>query len=275
MFSRLDEGGALGIHEGKLSLGAYMNKRIFLGLMGSLITSTTTVALAQADAPQPAALPPQGPPAYTPAAPATYPPPPPPMVMTVPAPDPGRHLHDGFYLRTSLGLGPGKATENISTDQFKWSGTGIMIDVMIGGSPAPGFVLGGALVLHEISNPTLTMNGQSYSASGLAGTDVSLDLTTFGLFTAIYPVPTSGFNLHALVGYSEFSLNVGGNTTNVGNPSGPSFMGGLGYDFWISDNWSIGPDFRITYCKGKTDVNGVTNDISMLIPTLSFTATYH
>jgi hypothetical protein len=204
------------------------------------------------------------------------------MVMMPPekAPDPGRHLHDGFYLRTSLGLGPGKATENMGPDQYKWSGTGIMLDVMIGGSPVPGFVLGGALVLHEIANPSLTYNGQSLGTLGGAGTDVSLDLTTFGLFAAIYPIPTSGFNLHALVGYSEFSLSIGGSSTSVGNPSGVSFMGGLGYDFWISDNWSIGPDFRIAYCKGKADITTIdgvreTDEISMLIPTLSFTATYH
>ena len=137
---------------------------------------------------------------------------------------------------------------------------------------SPWIVLGGAFVFHEISNPTLKQGGQSFDTTAL---DLSLNVATLGLFTAIYPVPTSGFNLHALLGYSEISVSIGGNTTNVGNPTGVSFMGGLGYDFWISDNWSIGPDFRIAYCKAKYASNGETNDMSMFIPTLSFTATYH
>ncbi len=250
--------------------------------MGGLVVSITTAALAQPEAPPPAEAPPPGaaapqtaPPAYTPPPPPAYPPPPPPTVMLMPpkAPDPGRHLHDGFYLRTSLGLGPGKATENITGEpQYIWSGTALMFDVMIGGSPVPGFVLGGAFVYHGISNPTVKRNGSGLSEDT---SDVSLNLATFGLFTAIYPIPTRGFNLHALLGYSQVSVSIGGNTIDRGNPSGPSFMGGVGYDFWISDNWSIGPDFRIAYCKAKYDSNGTSDEISMLIPTLSFTATYN
>src|ERR1700690_2523438 len=112
-----------------VKVGAGMNTRMLQGLTGGFVASLTTFALAQAEAPQPQAVPPTATPAYAPPAPAAYPPPPPPMVMMPPekAPDPGRHLHDGFYLRTSLGLGPGKATENIGTDQYKWTGTGIML----------------------------------------------------------------------------------------------------------------------------------------------------
>jgi hypothetical protein len=233
---------------------------------------------AAAPATQPmAAAPPAAAPVYS-APVATYPPqptimlapqaPPPP-----PPPDPGRHLHDGFYIRTSLGLGPGNATENFTGDpyEYKWSGTTMMMDVMIGGAPVPGFILGGAFVLHEMSNPTIKYNGQSYDTTVL---DLSLDMATVGLFTAVYPDPTGGLNLHAMLGYTQFSLNMG-DTTSTGNPAGLSFMGGLGYDFWVSDNWSIGPDIRLAYGKGKYTTNGETNEISMFVPTLAFTATYN
>ena len=259
-----------------------MNTRMMQSLVGGWVVSLVTVALAQPEAPQPAPPPPTPPPAYTPAPPA-YPAPPPPAYSAAPPPnvvylrerppDPGRHLHDGFYLRMSLGLGPGSATENISGQpQYKWSGTGIMFDLMLGGSPIPGFVLGGAFVFHEISNPTLKSGGQTLDTSGL---DYSLNLSTFGIFTAIYPDPRSGFNLHALLGYGEVSVSVAGVTTSVGNPTGVSFMGGLGYDFWVSDQWSLGPDFRIAYCKAKTTADTGSDEITMFIPTLSFTATYH
>lgn len=191
---------------------------------------------------------------------------------------PGARLHDGFYLRMSFGIGSGSATDTeqysgVSNPDFKFSGTAIMLDILIGGSPVPGFVLGGGLVTHQILSPTVKQNGQTVPT--VTGSSVSLDLNTIGLFTAIYPDPSSGFNFHALVGYGVISYNYGDNTTSTNNPSGLSLMGGVGYDFWVSDQWSIGPDLRVAYAKTSYSVGGDEVKISMLVPTLSFTATYH
>ena len=89
----------------------------------TLVLGTTLTARAQTPVPaQPAqAAPPappdaaQMPPAYAP--PPVYAPPAPTFVYVKPAPPPpppepkvGVHLHDGFYLRMSFGIGPGQGT---------------------------------------------------------------------------------------------------------------------------------------------------------------------
>lgn len=191
-------------------------------------------------------------------------------------PKPGARLHDGFYLRMSFGLGSGTATEDITAPgadypEIKFSGLTTMFDILIGGSPVPGFVLGGGLVGHSIMNPTVKADGVEYDTDD----DVSLNLSTLGLFTAIYPDPRSGFNIHGLVGYGVISAS-NGTSRSTNNPSGFSLMGGVGYDFWVGDQWSLGPDLRLAYAKTSWGGgSGEEDKVSMLVPTLSFTATYH
>jgi hypothetical protein len=246
-------------------------------------SSAPSSAVPTEDADQPASEPsPAVPPTPAPQMVPTLPPPPPPpppqtAVMSRVPPSPDARLHDGFYMRLSFGMGSGTATEDETDPAFPasemdWSGLTAMFDVMLGGSPMPGFVLGGALISHQILNPTIKAGG---STQQTIGSDISLNLATIGLFTAIYPDPRSGFNFHALLGYSEVSITVDHQTTNRDNPTGPSFMAGVGYDFWVSDQWSIGPDFRIAYSEAKSDHDGYTSKVSFLAPTLSFTATYH
>ena len=200
---------------------------------------------------------------------AYYAPPPPP---DQPLQQPGARLHDGFYLRLSLGFGAGSATQDYSSSEIKYSGTAMMFDIMIGGSPMPGFVLGGALVSHRIMSPSIKLNGTDM---GSADSDASLDMSTIGLFTAVYPDPSSGFNVHALVGYGVISAS-NGNARTTDNPAGLSLMGGVGYDFWVSEQWSLGPDVRVAYAKTSyTEGDGIEDKISMFVPTVSFTATYH
>lgn len=232
---------------------------------------------APAQPPAPVYVPADGAPAtqaVEPAQPApAYYAPPPPMETT----KPGARLHDGFYLRMSFGIGSGSATETLQTNgasspDVKFTGTAMMFDLLIGGSPVPGFVLGGGLVGHRILSPKLKVGGVDY---GTANSDVSLDLSTIGLFTAIYPDPTSGFNVHALLGYGVISVSDGNNNTSSNNPSGLSIMGGIGYDFWVGEQWSLGPDLRVAYAKTSYSVDGSEDKVSMFVPTLSFTATYH
>jgi len=235
-----------------------------LAVGGCIIITTTHLAIAQTDSGQLASEP--------------APPPPPTVIIMPPAAtrSPGARLHDGFYMRLSLGVGPGSATENVTglgatNPEIKYSGFSAMFDALFGGSPTPGFVLGGGLVSHRILSPSVKWGGQTLET----GDNVSLNLTTFGLFTAVYPDPTIGFNLHLLVGYAVISASNGNNETSSNNPVGPAFMGGVGYDFWVGDQWSIGPDFRVAYSKGTYERGGAKDSVSMFFPTLSFTATYH
>jgi hypothetical protein len=236
--------------------------------------------------------PPAGSPAAAPAAPAHAPPAPayappayapaqsPAVVYVRPAPPPppkvGVHLHDGFYLRMSFGMGPGKGTftqksEGYEPDEYKFAGLGAAFDVMVGGSPLPGFVIGGAVVGHTIIDPSVKLNGTALTTGN---SQYAYNMSTFGAFVAIYPDPKLGFNFHGLAGVGTISVKAG-DATVTPEPVGLALMGGAGYDFWIADQWSMGPDFRLAYCKAFASNSPVTNDASILMPTISFTATLH
>jgi hypothetical protein len=188
----------------------------------------------------------------------------------------GVRLHDGLYLRMSIGMGPGrgKYTETLTgfvPDEYKFSGLGAMLDVMLGGSPIPGWVLGGAFVGHTIINPKVKLNNTDVSN---VSRSYAYNLSTFGLFTSVYPDPAAGLNFHALVGLGTLSVKTG-DVTVTPEPAGPSFMGGVGYEFWIADQWSMGPDFRLAYCRGTSKSNVINHEGSLIMPTLSFVATLH
>ena len=136
-----------------------------------------------------------------------------------PPPQPvGSRLHDIFYLRVSLGLGFGQGSYASTAagsvpEQYKFVGLGALFDVMVGGSPTPGVVLGGAFVDHTLFAPKVKANG--------AAVDTSRDkyayaMRTFGLFFGIYPNPKIGLNVHGLVGYSTLSVQVDDFTGDTG-----------------------------------------------------------
>ena len=115
------------------------------------------------------------------------------------------------------------------------------------------------------------MNGTALDASN---NQYAYNMSTFGAFVAVYPDPKIGFNFHGLVGIGTQSVQVG-DATVTPEPIGLALMGGAGYDFWIADQWSMGPDFRLAYCKATASSSPITNDASILMPTISFTATLH
>ncbi len=69
--------------------------------------------------------------------------------MVAPAPpqeadEPGAHLHDGFYLRVALGGGwLGMRTDSAPEADVK--GGGGSLDLLLGGTPIDGLVIGGGI----------------------------------------------------------------------------------------------------------------------------------
>jgi hypothetical protein len=50
---------------------------------------------------------------------------------------------------------------------------------------------------------------------------------------------------------------------------------GVGYDFWIADEWSLGPQFRFTYGHLTGEEEGVDGTDDFILPTLAISATFH
>ncbi len=251
--------------------------------LAALFLSGSALAEEPPAAEPPAAepIPEAAPPAQEPVAPAqpVYQAPPPQPVYQAPPPayeqstvDPSARHHDGFFLRLSLGVGPGYSTlEGEGAAELDIQGLGPMFDIMLGGSPTPGLVLGGMILGHQLSNLEMEDDtGTEYDVDN----DVKLTTAMLGGFVVYYPDPRSGFNLHALIGYGATSFSNDDNVSEL-SPEGLAVGGGLGYDFWVGDQWSLGPDFRVSYFNLKDSVNGIDFEQSVLVPTLSFTATLH
>jgi hypothetical protein len=59
------------------------------------------------------------------------------------------------------------------------------------------------------------------------------------------------------------------------NISGIALGGGLGYSFWVSEQWSIGPALLITHGILSRNESNVNYSANFTAPTLVFTGTYH
>lgn len=232
------------------------------------------------------ALPPAPPPTGAPrAASDALPPPPPPNGALAVAPRPGAvgsdlpalpaprgvHLHDGFYLRMALGLGVSGvsvSTDAVSVPNYSFAGGGAAADLWIGGTPTPGLALGGALTGLGVSSTTRRVSGDSEAG------DVMASMGLLGFFVDGFPDPARGFHFGGELGLASGVAEV--------KDSGKKFQGGgvglgawLGYDMWVSPQWSLGGLIRFTGSLTRENSDDVKYQTSVGGASLSFTALYH
>jgi hypothetical protein len=202
------------------------------------------------DAPQPIQL-------ATPAQPA----PPVAARIRLDTPAPGRatprtyHMHEGFYLRTSVGFGDYRANftdANHADSDFSEHGGSMSLDLLIGGSPSPGVSIGGALLLEPLFGADYDRAG-SGSHGGFA--------TLLGPFIDGFPDPTRGWHLGGMLGlaaqsFQDVNASSGKNTT-AGGIGGAAWFG---YDFWVGSEWAIGPQLRLMAMRTSNNKDG--DDIS-------------
>jgi hypothetical protein len=185
----------------------------------------------------------------------------------------GARTHDGFFLRLSAGVGPGWFTEEQEvfgeSREVEASGPTAMFELLIGGTPAPGLVVGGGLMGHSVINPTLEANGREFETE-----DTSVGVSQAALFVNYHIDPHAGFCLLGSVGYGVGVVTVEDESRDT-DTDGLVLGFGLGYDFWVGSQWSIGPSFRLTYAALSNEEDGLEVSDTFVSPTLGFTATYH
>ncbi|HEX7672351.1 MAG TPA: hypothetical protein VF395_22305 [Polyangiaceae bacterium] len=150
-----------------------------------------------------------------------------------------RHYHDGFYLRLSVGFGGLGVSSNGGGTSSTTSGWGGAIDVLAGGTPAPGLVVGGGVLLQEAFSPSFSERGHS----GPVG------LGMLGPMIDAFPNPAGGFHVGGLVGLSRVGLD-----DAHGNASGGLGLSvWAGYMWWASSQWSLGGLVRLSAARsGRT-----------------------
>ena len=161
----------------------------------------------------------------------------------------GGHVHDGFYMRFGLNLGPTmvKLKPDGGGPETSLSGLGYGFDLMFGGTPVDGLAIGGALISGQTSNPTAEAGGQERELDG------TMLLAGIAFFADYYFDPSEGLHAQALLGFAavDFVDSQGGSGGN--DPTGAMLGLGVGYDFWIGEEWSVGPLARVVYAPTSAD----------------------
>ncbi len=238
-------------------------------------------------APPPAAPPPAPPPGYVPPAygqpgspppPAYGPPPQHPPPAAMPAPQ-GVRLHDSFYLRMGLGVGYGnvksKGSAGGSDLEITFKGFGPVYELLLGGTPGGGFVIGGGFVGQDISNPEIEVTIDSGGSASGNAPDSALGVGVVGPFVDWFIDPTAGAHVGLLGGIGL--IGVQDEKGDSAQGFGAALFGG--YDFWVGDQWSLGPEARIVYVNASRDSGtgplSSSFDDNALSFQLLFSALYH
>ncbi len=189
----------------------------------------------------------------------------------------GHHVHDGFYFRGSIG--PASVAFDQRSDlpnvpEGNVRGPGVASDLMIGGTPARGLVVGGALVATLAPDPELE--------SGRVQSNNDATWVIIGPFVDFFFDRTKGFHVGAAAGPSALwyrDLDAEQNERNAAL-AGVGVAGWAGYDAWISSNWSLGGYLRLTaaWTRREVDYSGsspVEEQANGTTLAALFTALYH
>lgn len=164
--------------------------------------------------------------------------------------------HDGFHLQVGGGLG----YYNVSNDAQPFSGMTIPLQLMLGGTLMEGLAFGGGIMFDYSPSPSTDTPGVS-----------SQTVLGLGLYGDYYLDPkANGLHVQGFLGWggleTSFMGNVGGS-----DPTGLVTSVGVGYDLWLSDQWSYGIMGRITYAP--VSLNG--NSFTTIEPAVVGTLTWH
>jgi len=207
------------------------------------------------------------------AAAAAPPPPPPPAaqpVNTWPEPQPSEapdRVHQGFYMRivnapafvSMRGTGP--------AGDAKLTGLGSASVISLGGSIAPGLVLGGTIQSLQltakfnggpfIGSRVTNANGDAFDASNKA----SVATSGLGLLLDWFPNPSGGWHAGMTAGVGVLALqNLADSSSMVGTHLNGSLFGG--YDWSIGKAWSLGLELSLSATTSNTlkDANDTNID---------------
>lgn len=183
----------------------------------------------------------------------------------------GARTHDGFFMRLGLNFGYMSMTEtyNYSNAEFEVSGSAVGFDLILGGTPVPGFVIGGGLFGLTSSKPNAKVGNVEGELDG------SMLFAGMGLVLQYYFNPNDGFHLQGLLGFGALDYVSSSGQSGGNDPTGPFFGLGLGYDFWVADQWSIGPFVRVLMAMTSVEAGSAKAEQSYFSPTIGAAFTLH
>jgi hypothetical protein len=176
--------------------------------------------------------------------------------------------HDGFQFRGAVGFGYLSDAE--SNDGTLHGGAGVL-EIYLGGMPVRGLAIGGFLSGASAVGPSITVNGFSASDS-----NTSLTLVTVGPYIDYYPEPRKGFHILGTLGYANVKASFDDGTLSANSSAGGPTIGvGIGYDWWVGRDWSIGILGRFTYAQTSRTIEGLHTSEQTVLPALLFSVSYN
>jgi hypothetical protein len=87
--------------------------------------------------------------------------------------------------------------------------------------------------------------------------------------------PTAGGYVQGLLGFAALDAVSSDGSSGGNDPTGPVFGIGGGYDFWVADEWGIGPNLRLMYAPTTYSDGGITAKYNVLSIQIGAGATFH
>ena len=177
------------------------------------------------------------------------------------------NTHDGFYLQLDAGLGYLSSSADFAGVSAKYSGLTFPTALLMGGTIGP-VVIGGGFITDYAPSPSVSVSSGGVTQSAQL-TGVKLYLFSIGMFADFYPDPHGGLHFQPFIGWGGLQAEYQGSTGS--GPSGLVLAAGVGYDWWVADEWSIGIMGRFGYAPLSNSGVGWTT----ITPALLATFTYH
>lgn len=157
----------------------------------------------------------------------------------------GYHEHDGFYLRVTAGLASldiRRETQGGSSESVAFAGDGSRIvgpsvfnELSVGGTPLRHVVFAGTLLGTGL--PATELKVASGSRIDLG---TPLVFAMLGPSIDVFPDAYGGFHAGGGIGIATSTAGVKDPIFSTIGGLGVGMTLSLGYDFWTSDDWSVG-----------------------------------
>jgi hypothetical protein len=203
----------------------------------------------------------------------------------------GVRSHDGLYVRLGGGLGylsDAAESENrpvLGRVEGTIAGVAGVTELAVGGSPTPGLVIGGGVFSAWVFSPTTSDTSWVTPLGTVRTEDFDFDTISFhvvGPLVDYYPAPSSGFHVQGAIGLGLLSAgDASGEQSGQSlifsqTATGVGFMLGIGYEWWVADQWGIGALGRLTVAPMNGDDDNETEwKHTAFAPALLFTATFN
>jgi hypothetical protein len=176
--------------------------------------------------------------------------------------------HDGFQFRGTVGFGYMSDAESSNATVHGPAG---VLEVYVGGMPVRGLAIGGFLSGASVVAPSVSVDGVSASDS-----NTRLTLVTIGPYIDFDPDPHKGLHILGTLGFASLNARYDDANFRASNSAGGFTLGGgIGYDWWVSRDWSIGVLGRFTFASTSRTVDGFSVSESTVLPAALFSFSYN